>query len=43
MRNYHYSGTHGNVRQLIVLQNKLNIKYGATLYDEDIIDRLKGY
>ena len=41
MRLDHYKGLNGDVRQLIVLQNRLNIKYDSELLDMDIIDEIK--
>ena len=41
MRLDRHKGLHRNVRQLIVLQNKLNIKYNSKLSDTEIIAEIK--
>ena len=40
MRLDHYKGLYGNVRQLVVLQNKLNIKNDSKLSNIDIIGEI---
>ena len=40
-RQDHYNELHGNVGQLIVLYNKLNIKYDTNLSENDVIANLK--
>ena len=43
MRKDHYNGTHGNSKKLIVLQQKLNINYDFSLFEDDIIVQIHDY
>ena len=37
----YFDSLHSNVRKLVVLQNKLNIKYETDLTDDEIINKVK--